>query len=74
MSDMADDTDARTERELELLISAARRPPAEESEAPSGECWNGCGDAPLAGGHYCSPECAGDHHARKQLRKRQGSA
>lgn len=74
MSDIADVTDDRTEREMELLIAAARRPPAEESEAPSGECANGCGTPALAGGHHCSKECADDHFARKQLRKRQGAA
>lgn len=74
MSDICDKTDDRTEREMELLIAAARRPAEVESEAPAGECFNGCGTAPLAGGHYCSPECAADHHVRKQLRKRQGAA
>ena len=73
MSDMADDTDARTELELELLIKAARRPALLESDAPIGECFNGCGDAPLAGGHYCSSSCREDHELRKKLRKRQGA-
>lgn len=73
MSDIADETDQRMEREMELLIEAARQPVIEASDAPAGECFNGCGEAPLSGGHYCSPECAGDHHARKQLRRRQGA-
>lgn len=71
-----DDVDAVTivmEQEMELRIAAARRPVVEVSEAPDGECWNGCGDLQLAGGHYCSAECAADHHQRKQSRKRQGA-
>lgn len=73
MSDMADDTDARTERELELLIAAARRPALLVSDAPTGECHNGCGEPPMSGGNYCSAECREDHDSRKKLRKRQGA-
>jgi len=72
MSDLADDTDARTERELELLIAAARRPALLVSDAPTGECYNGCGDPPMAGGNYCSKECADDSMKRINIKKRQG--
>lgn len=73
MSDIVDDTQDRLEREMAQLIDAARRQPVEASEAPAGECFNNCGDAPLPGGNYCSSECAADAHARKVLRKRQGA-
>ena len=71
--DICDQTDERMERELELLIKAACRPALLVSDAPTGECHNGCGEIPMAGGNYCSAECREDHDSRKKLRKRQGA-
>ncbi|QMV32652.1 hypothetical protein F1_00024 [Ralstonia phage Heva] len=65
--DIANDSAAR---DLEAAIAAARSGP-KFSIRPD-ICLNDCGEPPIPGGLYCSDDCRIDHHARKELRRRQG--
>lgn len=65
--DIANDSAAR---DLDAAIAAARQAP-KFSVRPT-ECMNECGEPPIEGALYCSDDCRRDHHARKELRRRQG--
>ena len=69
MSDDVDYANDRADRERELAIAAARSRP---TVAPSKWCANECGEPSLAGGRFCSPECARDFEHILTMRRING--